>query len=96
MSLPRILVALLGASLVPIVHAAPQADASQPQFQPLRAKDPSKSGRVEKPLKALRLGIKARTEMHAVVGADGQIRLECQDASHGHVSPELQPAREMQ
>ena len=90
----RIALALLGATLSASALAATQPPAQQPEFTPLRGKDPSRSSHVEKPRLATKVDIKVRTEMHAVVGPDGQVRFECSDASHRHPALVPSPLRE--
>ena len=94
MTRTRFALALLGVTLSAPALAASLPAASQPEFVPLRGKNPSQSDRIEKPTMPRALGVKVRTEMHAVVGRDGQITLECRDASHVHSPNTLFPPRE--
>lgn len=81
---PRFAFALFAAAVAAPLSAAPRQDSAQPEFQPLRAKNSSSSPRVEKPKPAQAAQIEVKTEMRAVLGADGRVRLECSDASHAH------------
>lgn len=89
----RLAFALIGAVFSSSSLAA-TADAPQPEFVPLRAKNPAQSPRIEKPAMERGLDIEVRTEMRAFVGEDGQIRFECRDASHPHAVRPTLPTRE--
>jgi hypothetical protein len=86
MSPPRIVTALLGAAVSASVCAGQPAASTQPEFVPLRGKNPDKSASVEKPAPAPRLGTRIRTEMSASIGPDGKMTLQCNDASHQHAA----------
>jgi len=90
----RFVLALMGATLSASAVAASPSTGPQPEFVPLRGKNPSQSDRPEKPVMSHRLGMNVRTEMHAVVGSDGQVTFECRDASHAHSPARPLPARE--
>ena len=94
MTRSRFTLALLGATLSASAVAASPSTAPQPEFVPLRGKNPSQLDRAEKPVTSHRLGMTVRTEMRAVVGSDGQITFECHDASHAHSPARTLPARE--
>ena len=94
MSRSRFAFALLGATLSASAFAASPSAEPQPEFVPLRGKNPSQSDRAEKPVMSQRLGTKVRTELRAVVGSDGQVTFECHDASHEHAPTAPLPVRE--
>ena len=94
MTRSRFAFALMGATLSASAAAASPASAPQPEFVPLRGKNPSQSDRVEKPAMSPALGMTVRTEMRAVVGRDGQVTFECRDASHAHSPTTTFPSRE--
>lgn len=84
MSPSRIVLTLLGATLSVAASAAPPAVATQPDFVPLRGKDPGKSQRPAKPSMAAPVAVQAHSEMQAVVGRDGRITYQCRDLAHAH------------
>lgn len=71
-------VALLAASGL-VTAAAPQ-----PEFVPLRAKNMSKSSRVEKPAPMPRLPVPVMAEMRGEIDADGRLQVICDDVRHRH------------
>lgn len=64
--------------------ATPVAAAPQPEFVPLRAKNLSKSSRVEKPAPMPRLPAPVMAEMQGEIDADGRLHVSCDDVRHRH------------
>lgn len=89
-SLRLVCVALLAASAL----ATPAAAAPQPEFVPLRAKNLSKSSRVEKPAPMPRLPAPVMAEMQGEIDADGRLHLICDDVRHRHADAKATTAKD--
>lgn len=82
-------VALLAASAL----VTPAAAAPQPEFVPLRAKNMSKSSRVEKPAPMPRLPAPVMAEMQGEIDADGRLQVICDDVRHRHADANATAAK---
>jgi len=89
-SLRLVCVALLAASAL----ATPAAAAPQPEFVPLRAKNLSKSSRVEKPAPMPRLPAPVMVEMRGEIDADGRLHVHCDDVRHRHSDAKATAAKD--
>ncbi len=71
----------------------PAAAAPQPEFVPLRAKNLSKSSRVEKPAPMPRLPAPVMAEMQGEIDADGRLHVSCDDVRHRHADAKATAAK---